>query len=180
MANYFLTYSGKRFDVDNFSVDNIDSEDIAHALSLLCRGNGHYKQFYSVAQHSLNCYREARARSYSENLCLACLLHDASEAYLSDLISDIKKKIPEYLTIEDMLISLVYKKYSIGVGDDERKLIKSVDTDVLWYEFESFHSKPYWMNEPQIFARLDLCTRPINEVEKELLTELKKAERRCL
>ena len=43
------TYTGKLFDPTNPNIDGIDIVDIAHALSLLCRGNGHVKHFYSVA-----------------------------------------------------------------------------------------------------------------------------------
>ena len=59
--------------------------DIAHALSLMTRANGHFLHFYSVAQHCLNCSYEAEARGYSRRMQLALLLHDASEAYLSDV-----------------------------------------------------------------------------------------------
>ena len=47
------TYTGKLFDPTNPNIDGIDIVDIAHALSLLCRGNGHVKHFYSVGQHSI-------------------------------------------------------------------------------------------------------------------------------
>ena len=57
------TYTGKLFDPTNPNIDGIDIVDIAHALSLLCRGNGHVKHFYSVGQHSISCYREAKARN---------------------------------------------------------------------------------------------------------------------
>ena len=60
------TYTGKLFDPTNPNIDGIDIVDIAHALSLLCRGNGHVKYFYSVGQHSISCYREAKARNYSK------------------------------------------------------------------------------------------------------------------
>lgn len=84
-------FSGHRVDPLHIKKDDIYLEDIAHALSLLCRGNGHIKYFYSVAQHSLNCAKEAQSRGYSKHVILSCLFHDASETYMSDLITPIKK-----------------------------------------------------------------------------------------
>ena len=75
------TYGGRYFSPVEPEAENIDIGDIAHALSLLCRGNGQVTQFFSVGQHCLNCAAEAEARGYSRRVCLACLLHDASEAY---------------------------------------------------------------------------------------------------
>lgn len=51
-------FSGHRIDPLHIKEDDIHLEDIAHALSLICRGNGHIKYFYSVAQHSLNCAKK--------------------------------------------------------------------------------------------------------------------------
>ena len=84
-------FSGHRIDPLHIKEEDIYLEDIAHALSLLCRGNGHIKYFYSVAQHSLNCAKEAQSRGYSKYVVLSCLFHDASETYMSDLITPIKK-----------------------------------------------------------------------------------------
>ena len=65
--------------------EKIRIEDIAHALSLLCRGNGHVRTFYSVGQHCLAAAKEAAAREDSRRVILAALLHDATECYLSDV-----------------------------------------------------------------------------------------------
>ena len=59
---YITTYSGHSFDPLFPERDKIDIRDIAHALSLLCRANGHFPTFYSIAQHSLHCLAEAVAR----------------------------------------------------------------------------------------------------------------------
>ena len=76
------TFSGKKIDPCAPDSAALSVEDIAHALSLICRAGGHFPQFYSVCQHSVACAREAAARGYSVRLQLLCLLHDASEAYL--------------------------------------------------------------------------------------------------
>ena len=70
------TYTGVMFDPVHPEAERIDILDIAHALSMLCRANGHFRSFYSVGQHCINCAREAKARGYSERVQLACLLHD--------------------------------------------------------------------------------------------------------
>ena len=84
-------------------------EDIAHALSLLCRGGGQLSYFYSVGQHSLNCAAEAKARGWSKRQQLACLLHDASEAYMSDVPRPFKQHLSDYISHEKTLLDIVYK-----------------------------------------------------------------------
>ena len=80
-----MTYSKKLVNPYNIQPGDIDIEDIAHSLSLTSRANGHFKHFYSVAQHSINCAIEAKNRGYGTRVQLACLLHDASESYIADV-----------------------------------------------------------------------------------------------
>ena len=65
MPHLITTYTGRHFDITNMNPDAICIEDMAHALSLICRGNGHVKTFYSVGQHCLQCAYEAEARDSS-------------------------------------------------------------------------------------------------------------------
>ena len=100
------TYTGIMIDPLHPDADQIVITDIAHALSMLCRANGHFKSFYSVGQHSINCIQEAKARGYSRKVQLACLLHDASEAYLSDVTRPVKAELPRYRETLSQLCSL--------------------------------------------------------------------------
>ena len=43
--SYITTYTGKHFDPIQPEPGLFDLTDISHALSLLCRGNGHMKHF---------------------------------------------------------------------------------------------------------------------------------------
>ena len=106
-----VTFTGKHFDPTAPEENLIDLSDIGHALSLICRGNGHVKYFYSVAQHSIACCREAQARGYSDRVQLACLLHDASEAYMSDVTRPVKALLTEYSKVEENLQNMIWNKY---------------------------------------------------------------------
>ena len=132
--NTMTTFTGKHFDPIQMTPDDICLEDIAHALSLSCRGGGHLKYFYSVAQHSLNCAVEARARGWSERLQLACLLHDASEAYLSDVIRPIKGRLTNYLEIEAAVMEKILDKFGLsGLTEEENKKWKKNYDEILTY-----------------------------------------------
>lgn len=109
------TYTGKNFDPLDVDESLLDIKDIAHALSLMCRGNGHVQHFYSVAQHSLACAKEAKERGYSKEIILGCLFHDASEAYLSDVTRPIKKELTYYLEVEDVLPNVAVKLPALAV-----------------------------------------------------------------
>lgn len=131
-----MTRSHKMFDPIRPDVSLVDIQDIAHALSMLCRANGHFKSFYSVGQHCINCAREAQARGYSRKVVLACLLHDASEAYLSDVTRPVKQELPKYTQIEEPLQELIWQKFlGEGLTPEENRLVFLVDDDILENEF---------------------------------------------
>lgn len=134
--SYITTFTGKHFDLIDTTPEDIDIKDIAHALSLICRANGHTRFFYSVAQHSISCYKEAEIRGLSHRIQLGCLLHDSSEAYMSDVTRPIKSKLTEYLKTEDKLQNMIWS-YFIGepLTDAEKKIIFQIDDEILSYEF---------------------------------------------
>jgi 5'-deoxynucleotidase YfbR-like HD superfamily hydrolase len=113
MSDYILTFSKIKFYPLDPLKDDIKIEDIAHSLSLMTRANGHFSHFYSVAQHSVNCCKEAQSRGYSDEVQLGCLLHDASESYISDLTRPVKQHFPEYFIIEEKLQKLTYDKFGL-------------------------------------------------------------------
>jgi hypothetical protein len=148
------TYTGIMFDPLNPDPALINMVDIAHALSLLCRANGHFRNFYSVAQHSINCMEEAKARGYSRKVQLACLLHDAGEAYLSDVTRPVKQEIPKYLEIEKPLQDLIWKKY-LGclLTEEEYTQVFEIDDAILYHEFVALMDMKLEPVEPELKSK---------------------------
>lgn len=131
-----MTYTGILMDPLNPGKDQIVIEDIAHALSLISRANGHFPEIHTVAQHCIECFEEARERDLSKELQMFCLLHDGAEAYLGDFISPLKKRMPGYMEAEDALLSMIYEKFIGRIPtDEEEKMMKEIDHTLLYYEF---------------------------------------------
>lgn len=141
MKDHITTYTGVEFCPSRPQSDGIVIEDIAHALSMMCRGNGHIQYFYSVAQHSINCALEASARAFSPRVQLACLLHDASEAYLADITRPVKPLLPDYLRMEKQLQNLIFDKYIGALSSEELTLVRQMDDEILWNEFHFLMNK---------------------------------------
>ena len=164
------TYRGIFFDPLNPNPEDIDIVDISHALSMLCRANGHSPVFYSVAQHSINCRKEALARGYSHRVQLACLLHDASEAYLSDITRPVKAELPKYLEIEKPLQNAIGNKWiQPSLTDDELQLVFQIDDIMLCHEFLSLMNKHLFpvITALKTHPTFDFCD--FDQVEKEYL-----------
>lgn len=135
-----FTYTNTSFYPLEPQEDEVKIEDIAHALSQMCRANGHFKTFYSVAQHVLNCAREAKARGLSERIQLACLLHDASEAYISDITRPVKCYLEEYKKIEQKLQYVIFSSFGLAdLSEEELEHVEDIDNAFLYYEFEHLH-----------------------------------------
>ena len=163
------TYTGIMVDPINAKDNEIVIEDIAHALSLLCRANGHFPHFYSVAQHSVNCAKEAMARGYSDRVQLGCLLHDASEAYLSDITRPVKPYLLGYLEIEERLQGMVFDKWVPELTEDERKLVFEIDDTILYYEFAKLMDTKLTPTEPMLKSRPIFDFVKFEQTEREFL-----------
>ncbi len=168
--SYILTYKKKEFYPLEPQIEDIDIEDIAHALSLLCRANGHFKHFYSVGQHSLNCACEAQARGYSKNVILGCLLHDGSEAYLADITRPVKKHLHKYLEIEDVLQNKIFDKWIQNLSEDEKKLVFEIDDAILYYEFTTLFGEKIFDYVPDLKSEPRFDFIEFSKVEKEFLS----------
>lgn len=170
-----ITYTKVKFSPLCARKEDIEIADIAHALSLMCRANGHIKHFYSVAQHSLNCLQEARARKLSEKVQLACLLHDASEAYLSDITRPVKRSLPQYREYEAVLQSLIYGKFGLNdLTENDHESVCTIDDGVLFEELLYLMDEKIFDQRPGLLSLPDLEGQEFSVVEQAFLQEFQK------
>ena len=169
------TYTGNKIDPMNMTASDISIQDIAHALSLTCRGGGHVSYFFSVAQHSINCMNEAKARGWSERLQLACLLHDASEAYISDIIRPVKAHLSNYLEIESMIMDVILEHFGLSdLGEEENAMWKQIDDDMMNFELKNLMKGEAHRNTDNLSSVPAVAERSWREVEDEFEAECKK------
>lgn len=107
-GEFFFTYTGVQFWPLDPRIEDINIEDIAHALAHTCRWGGHARQFYSVAQHSVVCSHYAKA----EHKFIA-LMHDAAEAYTGDVKRPLKYAMPNLMEIEHRIWLLICEKFNL-------------------------------------------------------------------
>lgn len=122
--SWMQTYKGHHFDFSFMHKTPLDIEDIAHALSQICRFNGHCREFYSVAQHSVYV-----SQLVSQAHGFAGLMHDAPEAYLGDMVSPLKRRIPEFRQHEQWLWMVVAKQFGLPLEMPEE--VRKMDLVML-------------------------------------------------
>jgi hypothetical protein len=126
IPDWIMTASGLPFWPLRPRAEDVRIEDVAHALSNLCRFTGAVREFYSVAQHSVlvSCVVPVEHALWG-------LLHDASEAYLLDLARPVKR-LPElaaYRGAEAAVMAAVCAR--LGLPLDEPDDVKLADRRML-------------------------------------------------
>jgi hypothetical protein len=129
-GDWIQTYTGKQFYPLDPRVEEIDIQDIAHALSNICRFTGHCSEFYSVAQHSI-----LVSNNVSPQNALWGLLHDASEAYICDVARPLKKldEMKQYRIIEKLIIETVVKAFDLSQAEEPEE-VKNIDMILMMTE----------------------------------------------
>lgn len=139
------TYTGKQFWPMDPRPEDIDIEDIAHALANICRFGGHCHTWYSVAQHSVLVSEIAKD-------CKAGLLHDAAEAYIGDMVRPLKRYMTSFTITERNLQYAIFRRFNVELNDDN---YKEADEIVLATECRDvMREGPQWGK---------LTARPMND-----------------
>jgi hypothetical protein len=125
--------SGVYFDLADPDPATIKLPDIAGALSRICRFGGHCWRFYSVAEHSVLCARQARDDGLPNDAVRAVLLHDAAEAFVGDMVQPLKIMMPEYRGVEDRVEAAVAVAFKVDFKRWSTE-IKGIDHAMLMAE----------------------------------------------
>lgn len=123
-GDWMQTFSGRQFWPIDPRANEVDIEDVAHALSLMCRYNGHCSRFYSVAEHSV-----LVSRAVPPEDALWGLLHDASEAYIADIVRPAKRFIAGYKPVEARIMAAVCERFGLPVEQPDS--VSRADSAIL-------------------------------------------------
>lgn len=140
--DWLRTYTGKQFHLFDPRAEDICIEDIAHALSLICRYTGHVQRFYSVAEHSVLVCGVVGSRLRDQGIVGEralgivkwALLHDAAEAYVGDMARPLKHQ-PEmalFRETEARIMEVISAKFGLVGG--EPTIVRAVDTEIIGTE----------------------------------------------
>lgn len=113
----FRTLTGLKFSLTDPKPEMITIEDIAAGLAHKGHYSGLTPKYFSIAEHCLLTERLFANTGDLEDyeLRLIALLHDASEAYIGDIIRPLKDLVPEFRNIENKIHEAIFKKFDLPI-----------------------------------------------------------------
>lgn len=147
--------SGGTINLRNPRPESISFDDISSSLSKICRFNGHLNVFYSVAEHSVAVAHDALSRGCSIDACIACLMHDAAEAYLGDLSRPLRSLLGASFHCLERRVEMVIGE-ALGIDFEEHFAeIEISDNAICLAEFQRFRPDVYPLVEESFDSVLD-------------------------
>lgn len=172
-SGFMTTYTGKRFHLFDPRAEEICIEDIAHALSQLCRFTGHCRHFYSVGQHSWHA-------SYlvPPAFAMEALLHDAAEAYINDLSRPLKHdpRMAGYIDVEQRIDTTIRHTFGLPIIAEPPYMspeIKDVDNKLVYTEAKQLVAESDWADRYPRYEDLELPVMLPTHVEAAFLMRYK-------
>ncbi len=160
---WIQTYTGKQYSYEEPTPDMICIEDIARALSHLCRFTGHCKRFYSVAQHSV-------LMSYQTKNPFLGLMHDDDEAYTGDMCRPLKRSLQpgnNFILAGNRAMNVIFDKFPQlkKASYDDKVDCKYHDMRMLVTESHDLLKNgphPDWKINQQTHPRYDFKIYPVD------------------
>lgn len=119
--------SGVLFSYNDPDACPVTIDDIASALSNVCRFAGHLPHFYSVAQHAVN-----TSLIVPEEHAFSALMHDTAEAFTNDLPTPLKFAFPVFKTLEVQIEAAMSRRF--GFTYPLADAVKLADLQMLGLE----------------------------------------------
>lgn len=142
-----ITHSGIEIDILDPRPEQITLSDIAEGLCREIRFSGNTRHDYSVAQHSVFVASILELGFSSLDTVRKGLLHDASEAYLGDVISPLKRHLIDYIEIEKRWESAINLRFfpnfdGLKSIEAEKASVKRADELALMCEVQTLVNYP--------------------------------------
>ena len=109
MRDAILLQSGEFYSYTSPSTNVWSIEDVAAALSQICRFGGHVGKHYSVAQHAYYVSYAIEDKRYE----LEALCHDNVEAFMGDIPTPLKALLPDYKALEALHEAEMFKRLGL-------------------------------------------------------------------
>lgn len=147
---YIHTYYGIKYRHIDPHPEDVYIEDIAHALSNLCRFSGHLAYFYSVGEHCVRVSYKCNPEDALEGL-----LHDASEAYCVDVPRPLKRApgMEIYRFYENKTSEAIERRFGLkpepqSVKDSDLRMLATEKRDLFredsaWAVNKGEFAQPY-------------------------------------
>ncbi len=153
-ANEVETFTGRYVNTRRPDPETICLDDIAHALSQVCRYGGHCAYHYSVAQHAVMVSRRMERQGRSREMQLAGLHHDDSEGYLGDIPRPLKPLLGAgYGRLTDRMDRAIIKALGLPFSEAAFHASSVKDADNWALFVEARHLLPsegrHWWNGDQ-------------------------------
>jgi uncharacterized protein len=172
-TNKICLHSGHYVDVFDIKSTDINLDDVAHGCSHCPRWAGQTKIFLSSAQHSIEVFKRVRLsvigshkiefpgmQNYTPwqivDLLLQALFHDASDGYLFDAPAPYKKRLPQFVALENDVMNAVAERFGFTWPISE--IVKTEDKNQLEWEWKHYmHGKKQPMTSKQAKKEFISC-----------------------
>lgn len=170
---WIQTYTGLEFNFMDPDPSTVCVEDIAHALSRLCRFTGHTPQHYSVAQHSVLVSQNIHSAYAFEGL-----MHDAAEAYVGDVSAPAKimmrrlvgpRVVSPYDRLEQLVWRTIARRFKLPFELHTR--VKTSDLRMLMTEKKMLGEEPRsWGINVEPYTHFQIVPWPAEKAEQLFLS----------